>query len=105
MRDSAGGGTGLEDGGNGENAIGWIPAGKMTRRGRTEETPVSAEARECGVPSVDAEAVRFKWFDLDMVRPDAPYRDFLALSRNSKDERADVEPFTTSTSTSTTTSN
>lgn len=36
---------------------------------------------------------RFKWFDLDMVKPDAPYRDFLALSRNAKDERVDVEPF------------
>lgn len=78
MRDSAGGGTGLEDGGNGENAIGWIPAGEMTRRGRTEETPVSAEARECGVPSVDAEAVREgaaswggedgNWVSIQMVR-------------------------------------
>ena len=35
---------------------------------------------------------RFKYFDLNMVRPDAPYRDFLALSRNTPDERAAVEP-------------
>ncbi len=36
---------------------------------------------------------RFKYFDLNMVRPDAPYRDFLALSRNVADERAAPESF------------
>ena len=34
---------------------------------------------------------RFKYFDLNMVKPDAPYRDFLALSRNVHDERAAPE--------------
>lgn len=34
---------------------------------------------------------RFKYFDLNMVRPDAPYRDFLALSRNVHDERGAPE--------------
>lgn len=58
MRDPAAGRTRLEDGGNGEDAAGWIPAGEMTRRGRAAETAVPAEAREPGVPSVDAEAVR-----------------------------------------------
>ena len=30
---------------------------------------------------------RFKYFDLNAVSPNAPYRDFLALSRNVYDER------------------
>ena len=34
---------------------------------------------------------RFKYFDLNMVKPDAPYRDFLALSRNVYDERGAPE--------------
>ena len=34
---------------------------------------------------------RFKYFDLNMVNPGAPYRDFLALSRNVYDERGAPE--------------
>ena len=58
VRDPASGGSRLEDGGNGEDAVGWIPAGEVTIRGRAAETAVPAEAREPGVPSVDAETVR-----------------------------------------------
>ena len=39
-----------------------------------------------GVGKMDT-GYKFKYFDLNMVRPDAPYRDFLALSRNAADER------------------
>ena len=45
-----------------------------------------------GVGKMDT-GYRFKYFDLNMVRPDAPYRDFLALSRNVADERAAPESF------------
>lgn len=58
VRDPTAGRTRLEDGGKGEDAAGWIPAGKLTSRGRAAETAVPAEAREPRVPSVDAEIVR-----------------------------------------------
>lgn len=45
-----------------------------------------------GVGKMDT-GYQFKYFDLNMVRPDAPYRDFLALSRNAADERAAPESF------------
>ena len=34
---------------------------------------------------------RFKYFDLEYLKPGAPYRDFLALSRNTADERGQPE--------------
>ena len=52
------GGSGLEDGGAGEDAAGWGWRRRVRGRERPARAAVPAEARQSAVQAVDAEAVR-----------------------------------------------